>query len=506
MTTATAAKKQASKFETLQVKNYIGGKWVAGSKTELKSMNPADTRETVAVVSAASRIDAVKAIDAAEKAFPAWRATPAPLRGRIVAKALEIARARRVEIGTLLTREEGKILSEGIGEVDKGNNLLEWFAGEGLRFMGHTAPSELPSNLLYTIRQPLGVVSVITPWNFPWAIPCWKIAPALVAGNTVVFKPSEITFAVAAEMVKCFEEAGLPAGVLNMVVGDGPELGEPLTKDGRIKAISFTGSNEVGRLIHKVAGERGIRVTCEMGGKNACVVMNDADLDLALAGVMKGAYGSTGQRCTATSRLIVQKEVTDAFLGRLKRAVQELKVGNGLDPAVNVGPAVDKFQYDQDLEYIEVAKKEGAELITGGRSLKDGDLKHGYFVEPTLFDGGHDLMRVWHEEIFGPVLLVSQVKTLDEAIAQANSTRFGLTTSIYTKDFASAMRYVDEAEFGMVHVNSPTIGGEPQIPFGGSKDTGVGHREMAKEGIEFFSDPKSVFLDYTGAARKSNIY
>src|SRR6185295_12837224 len=358
MATAAAAKMKTQKYETLTLKNYIGGKWVAGAGAkEIQSLNPADTREVVAVAQAASRIDAVKALDAAEKAFPAWKATPAPLRGRIVAKALELARARRIEIGTLLTREEGKILGEGIGEVDKGNNLMEWFAGEGLRFMGHTAPSKLPNNLLYTIRQPLGVVSIIAPWNFPWAIPAWKIAPALVAGNTVVFKPSEVTPAVAAELVKCFEEAGLPAGVLNMVIGDGAEMGEPLLHDGRVKAISFTGSNEVGKIMQKAGAERGIRVTCEMGGKNPCVIWNDADLDLAMAGVMKGAYGSTGQRCTATSRLIVHKDVTGAFLGRLKLVVQKMKVSNGLDPAVNMGPSVDQNQYERVLEYVDVAKK-----------------------------------------------------------------------------------------------------------------------------------------------------
>lgn len=504
MTTATAPRPQ---FKTLELKSYIAGKWVQGAGAQqIRSLNPADRREVVAVTQSATRIDAVKALDAAEKAFPAWRRTPAPLRGRVIAKALELARARRVEIGTLLTREEGKILSEGIGEVDKGNNLLEWYAGEGLRFMGATAPSELPSNLLYTVRQPLGVVSIITPWNFPWAIPAWKIAPALAAGNTVVFKPSELTPAVAAELVQCFEAAGLPPGVLNMVIAPGPEVGEVMTHDGRVRAISFTGSNAVGRIIHKAAAERGVRVTCEMGGKNALVVMKDADLDLAIAGILKGAFGSTGQRCTATSRLILQKEVTDVLLGRLKREAEALRVGDGLDPSVHMGPVVCAEQMETVLEYIEVGKREGAELLTGGQRLSDGDLKHGNFVAPTLFDGGHDLMRLWHEEIFGPVLLVSQVKTFEEAVAQCNSTRFGLTTSIYTQDFSQAMRFVDEAEAGMVHVNSPTIGGEPQIPFGGVKDTGVGHREMAKEGIEFFSEPKSVFLDYTGAARKSNVY
>lgn len=506
MTPATETQ-TPSKVETRTLKQFIGGKWVAGSgEKEIKSLNPADTREVVAVVQGASRIDAVRALDAAEKAFPAWRNTPAPIRGRIVARALEIARSRRGALGELLTREEGKILSEGIGEVDKGNNLLEWFAGEGLRFMGNTAPSELPKNLLYTIRQPLGVVSVITPWNFPWAIPCWKIAPALVAGNCVVFKPASLVPAMAVELVKCFEEAGLPPGVLNLVIGAGSAVGEPLVKDGRIKAISFTGSNSVGRGVHQHAGERGIKVTCEMGGKNPCIVWKDADLNLALAGVMKGAFGSTGQRCTATSRLILHKEVTDKFLNMLGQAVKAIKIGNGLDPTVTMGPVVDKSQFDTVNEYVDIAKKEGAELLTGGRALTEGEFAHGYYVEPALFDGCHDQMRVWHEEVFGPLLCVSQARTFEEALQQANSVRFGLTAAVYVQDLSIAMRFVDELEAGMIHVNSPTIGGEPQVPFGGVKDSGVGEREMAKEGINFFSEPKTVFLDYTGTARQANIY
>lgn len=504
----TMTKKQ-TKPETAvaNLKQYIGGKWVEGSADrEVVSTNPADTREVLAKFKSADKNDALKAIDAAHKAFPAWKATPPPQRGRILAKAAEIARRRKDELAALMTREEGKIIAESKGEMDKGITMMDWYAGEGMRQGGITAPSELSKNILYTIRQPLGVVSVITPWNFPWAIPVWKSCPALVAGNTVVFKPASLVPAMAVKLVEIFEEAGLPPGVLNLVLGAGSLLGDVLVEDPRIRAVSFTGSNSVGKRVHTICGTRGIKVVCEMGGKNPALVWHDADLNLALGGVMKGAFGSTGQRCTATSRLIVHEKIADTFLKMLVDEIKKIKVGNGLDPAIGMGPAVDDSQMQTDLDYIETAKKEGAKLVIGGNRIEDGDMKHGFYVEPTVFDNVKTSMRLFQEEVFGPVLSVTRVKSFEEAIEACNSCEFGLTSSVYTQDLTTAMNFVESIEAGMVHVNSPTIGGEAQVPFGGVKGSGVGEREMSKEGLHFFTELKTVFLDYTGQRRQSNLY
>lgn len=489
------------------LKQYIGGKWVEGTHaSSAESVNPADTRDVVARFKNASKADALKAIDAASKAAKGWAKTPAPQRGRVLAKAAEIARSRRDELAALMTREQGKILAEAKGEMDKGNTLIDWFAGEGLRFMGSSAPSELPGNFLYTTREPLGVVSIITPWNFPWAIPAWKTAPALVAGNAVVLKAASSVPTLAVEMVKIFEEAGLPPGVLNLVLGEPDSFGNTLIEDPRLKAVSFTGSNAVGQLVHELCGKRGAKVTCEMGGKNPAVVWNDADLQLALGGVVKGAFGSTGQRCTATSRLILGEEIYDEFMGLLLAEVKKLKVGNGMDPTVNMGPAIDAAQLKQDLDYIAIGKKEGAKLLTGGNQLTAGDLKHGFFVEPTVFEGVKPKSRLWQEEIFGPVLSVARAKTFEQALELANDSAFGLTSAFYGQDMTLAMKFVEGMEAGMVHLNSPTIGGEAQVPFGGVKGSGVGEREMAKDGLHFFTEQKTVFVDYTGQRRQSNLY
>ncbi|MBI3298176.1 MAG: aldehyde dehydrogenase family protein [Elusimicrobia bacterium] len=503
----TITKNGKAPVKTAKLQQFIAGKWRDGTgKRRVSSTSPTDSRIVLAEGPGGCKEDALAAIAAAYAAFPAWKATPAPARARVLDKVVKLARERKEELGRILAQEEGKILPEALGELEKGINLLEWYAGEGLRFMGDTAPSELPKNLLFTIREPLGPVSIITPWNFPWAIPCWKMAPALVAGNTVVFKPASNTPLLAQELVKLFEEAGLPAGVLNIVVGAGSEIGDVLVEDERIQAVSFTGSNEIGVRVHTICGKRGIKVTCEMGGKNPAIVWDDADLDLALAGVLKGAFGSTGQRCTATSRLIVQEKVYDEFVGKVVDAAKKMKLGDPLDASTNMGPAVDEGQLEVDLQAIATAKKEGARLLCGGeRPMKDG-LQHGWFVEPTVFDQVTPTMNLWKEEVFGPVLAVVRVKTYEEAVKAANDTRFGLTCAFYTQDITLAMRYVEDAEVGMVHINSPTIGGEAQVPFGGVKGSGVGDREMAKDGINFFSKPKTVFLDYTGQKRTSNIY
>lgn len=488
------------------LKQYIGGKWVEGSHPGIvESLNPADTRDVVARFKSASKADALKAVEAAEKAASGWAKTPAPQRGRVLAKAAEIARRRRDELAALMTREQGKILAEAKGEMDKGITLVDWYAGEGMRFMGASAPSELPGNFLYTLREPLGAVSIITPWNFPWAIPVWKTAPALVAGNAVVLKAASSVPAMAVEIVKIFEEAGLPPGVLNLVLGEPESFGNVLIEDPRLKAVSFTGSNAVGRLVHDLCGRRGAKITCEMGGKNPAVVWNDADLDLALGGVMKGAFGSTGQRCTATSRLILGDEIYDEFMSMLLAEVKKIKVGDGMDPAVTMGPAIDAAQLKTDLDYVEIGKKE-AKLLFGGRRLSDGDLKHGYFIEPAVFEGVKPKARLWQEEIFGPILSVARAKTFEKALELANDSAFGLTSAFYGQDMTLAMKFVEGMQAGMVHLNSPTIGGEAQVPFGGMKASGVGEREMAKDGLHFFTEQKTVFVDYTGRRRQSNLY
>ncbi len=502
MTTATKSTPAVS-----LLKQYIGGKWVDGSSSrEIISTNPADARQVLAKLRGADKSDVLKAIDAAQKAFPAWKATTAPARGRILMKAALLLRERKEELARLMTREQGKILPEALGEMEKGITLIEWFAGEGLRLGGVTQPSELPKNLLYTVRQPLGVVSIITPWNFPFAIPAWKIAPALISGNCVIFKPASLVPAMAVELVKIFEQAGLPAGVLNLVLGAGSSMGDILVEEPRIKAVSFTGSNEIGKRVHTIGGARGIKVTCEMGGKNPAVVWNDADLELALGGVMKGAFGSTGQRCTATSRLILHEAIADKFLKMLLAETAKIKVGDGLDKTVAMGPAVDESQLKTDLDYIEIGKKEGAKLLCGGKRLTSGAFAHGWFVEPTIFDGVDPKSRLWQEEVFGPVLAVARTSHFDEAVALANDSPFGLTCAFYSQDLTLAMRFTEEVEAGMVHLNSPTIGGEAQVPFGGVKGSGVGEREMAKEGMHFFTEQKTVFLDYTGRRRASNLY
>ncbi len=421
---------------------------------------------------------------------------PGPERGRVLWRAADIARRRADEIASLMTREEGKILREAKGEVMKGISLIEYYAGAGFRMGGKTLPSEARNTFTYTLRQPVGVVGLISPWNFPWAIPVWKSAPALVAGNAVVFKPASLTPSTAALLAEIYTEAGLPAGVFNVLVGSGSQVGETIVNSPHIPIVSFTGSNAIGSELYVKAASRGAKVTCEMGGKNAVIVMSDADLDKAAVAIRDGAFGSTGQRCTATSRVIAVGDQKDALVERLVEHARKLRVGNGLDENVDMGPAVDESQWKTDLEYIEIAKGEGAKLLTGGKAPKG--LENGYFVEPTIFDAVSPEMRIFREEVFGPVLAVSKASSLEEALHMANSVDFGLTTSIFTRDIDQVMRFIDDVETGMVHVNEPTIGGEAQLPFGGVKATGVGEREMSEEGLNFFTELKTVFINYSG--------
>jgi acyl-CoA reductase-like NAD-dependent aldehyde dehydrogenase len=478
---------------------YINGEWThPRSGRTSKNVNPADTTDVIAEFPMASAEDTERAIQAARSAFDSWRKVPGPERGRVLWRATNIARNRADEIAELMTREEGKILKEAKGEVLKGISLIEYYAGAGFRISGKTLPSEAPSTFTYTIRQPLGVVGLISPWNFPWAIPVWKSAPAIVAGNTVVFKPATLTPATASVLAEIYEEAGLPPGVFNIVVGSGSEVGEAIVGSRDIPAVSFTGSNAIGSDLYVKAASRGAKVTCEMGGKNAVIVMPDADLEKAAVAIRDGTFGSTGQRCTATSRVIAVESTKDALVERLVDFAKQIKIGPGLDETVDMGPAVDESQWKTDFDYIDIGKKEGARLVTGGG--KPAGVPEGYYIEPTIFDQVNPEMRIFREEIFGPVLSIATAKTLEEAIQFANSVDYGLTTSIFTRDVDHVMRFVDEVETGMVHVNEPTIGGEAQLPFGGVKATGVGDREMSDEGLNFFTELKTVFINYSGEA------
>jgi aldehyde dehydrogenase (NAD+) len=413
---------------------------------------------------------------------------------------------RRHELAEILTREEGKTVAESLGEIQRSINVIEFFAGEARRLTGETIPSELPHNFCYTVKQPVGPVALITPWNFPVAIPVWKIAPALVSGDTVVFKPASLTPLTAALIVEMFQEAGLPAGVLNLVHGGGREVGDTIVRHPAIRGVSFTGSNDVGIGLYGAAAARGVKCQCEMGGKNPIVILGDADLDLAVESAVQGAFGSTGQRCTATSRAVVVDRVANDFVDRLDARAAKLVVGNGLHADTNVGPSVDEKQMQTVLEYIDIGRHEGARLVRGGHRLKDNGLDRGYFVAPAIFDGVEAGMRIAQEEIFGPVLSVIRVPDDQTALTVANDTRFGLSASVYTSDVAAMFRFVDRLDAGIIHVNSPTVGGEAHIPFGGMKATGVGLREMGRVAIDFYTELKVVYVDYTGRKRTGNLY
>ena len=489
----------------LEVRNYIRGEWISVREgREIEVRNPADQDEVIGKGFLASRREAETAIAAAGEALPAWSRMPAPKRGEIVERAADLLRAEQDDVARLLTREEGKTFADARGEIYRAYNVLNYTAGQSRRMGGVTIPSELPKNFAYTVRQPLGVVALITPWNFPICIPAWKIAPALVAGNTVVFKPSSTTPLTAARLVDIFERAGLPPGVLNLLVGSSADVGDLLMSDSRIRGISFTGSTENGTQIYTSCASRGIKAQCEMGGKNPVIVLEDADLDLAADGIVSGAFGSTGQRCTATSRAILQDSIADDMVARLRDRVSKWKVGNGLDPDVQMGPLVSQQQLKTVQQYIEIGKSEGAKLVTGGG--KPSGVPRGFFIEPTIFDNVRPESRIAREEIFGPVLSVIRAKSYEQAIEFANMSAFGLTSSIYTNDAGRIFDFCERIETGMVHVNSPTMGGEAQIPFGGMKSSGIGEREQGPSALDFYTDVKVIYIDFTGAARTSKFY
>lgn len=488
-------------------RNFIGGNWVESASTKtVKNINPANTDDVIGTNRQATREEARQAVETAAEAFQSWRRTPAPARGRIVAKAARLMEEAKEEIAQILTREEGKTIGEARGEVQRSINVAEFCAGESRRMNGETIFSELPSNFVYTVKQPLGVVACITPWNFPVAIPTWKISPALVAGNTVVFKPATITPATAVRIVEIFEEAGLPPGVLNMVLGSGSDAGDEIINHPAVQAVSFTGSNPVGIRLYEQVSRRGAKCQCEMGGKNPVVILEDADMELAVENTAQGAFGSSGQRCTATSRAVVVDKIADDFVERIAKRAQTMRLGDGIDPQTEMGPSVDENQFKTVLNYLNIGREDGATLICGGERATGNGLDKGYFVQPTVFDHVTSDMRIAREEIFGPVLSVMRVQDFDEAMEVANDTEFGLSSSIFTNDAAMIFRFVDEIETGMTHINSPTTGGEAHIPFGGIKGTGIGEREQGSTALDFYTELKVVYVDYTGRKREGNLY
>ena len=479
-------------------KNYIKGEWVesASGKT-FPNINPANTDETIGLFQSSNAADVDRACSAAAAARLAWADLPATKRGEYLFKAAELLENRLQQLGEEMTREEGKTLPEAIGEVKRAINIFRYFGGEGSRQFTYQVPSERENVLCYTIRKPLGTVALITPWNFPSAIPAWKIAPALIAGNTVVIKPASLAPLSSYRLIEALHEAGIPPGVINYVTGSGGLVGDALTSNPEIKAVSFTGSTSVGSALYKKVAERRIRVQLEMGGKNPTVVLDDADLDYAADILINGAFFSTGQKCTACSRAIIEKSIYQPLVGKLVEKTLALKVGNGLEAGVQIGPAVDEEQLKTDLEYIDIAQKEGAQLLCGGKRLAGEKYDKGYFVEPTIFSGVTSEMRVAQEEVFGPVLALMVADDFDDALRIANDVRFGLSASIVSKDLTRVHKFINRIEAGLITVNLPTAGVEYQLPFGGTKESSFGMREQGPQALDFYSESRTVYLKYT---------
>lgn len=481
-------------------KLYINGKWVeSGSGETFPSDNPAKPSQILGTFQKATKDDVNAAVEAADKAFQKWSATPAPKRGLILLKAAQLLRESKEEIARQMTMEMGKVLAETRGDVQESIDLTEYMAGEGRRLFGYTTPSEFRKKLAMTVRLPVGVCGIITPWNFPLAIPTQKITAALICGNTMVFKPSSDTPLLATRLVEILEKAGLPAGVVNLVTGSGDEVGMPIVRHDKVRTISFTGHKDTGAVILREAGLK--RVGLEMGGKNGIIIMDDADLDLALEGVVWSGYGTTGQRCTAASRVIVHRKIKDKFQKMLLERVKKLRLGDGLLPDIDVGPLINKAAQEKSARYVDIGEKEGARLVAGGKVPR----MEGYFFEPTLFTDCTVDMRIAQEEIFGPVVCMLEAKDFDHAIDIMNSVEYGLSSSIYTNDIGRAMEAVTRIEAGLTYVNSGTIGAEAHLPFGGVKHTGIGTREAGILGIDEFTETKTVYIDYSGRLQKAQI-
>jgi acyl-CoA reductase-like NAD-dependent aldehyde dehydrogenase len=499
------AARSATSVKTYQ--NYIGGRWVASTSGEtFENLNPADTRDVVGRFALSTAEDVTAAVDAAKNAFDKWRRTPAPRRAEILFRLGEILMRNKEAYAADMTREMGKVLKETGGDVQEAIDCTYYTAGEGRRLHGFTTPAEMPNKFAMCVRQPVGLCGLITPWNFPMAIPSWKLIPALVCGNTVVIKPAEDTPLSTYNLVKACEEAGIPPGVVNLVTGHGATVGAPITNHPDLRLISFTGSTETGRLVASACAERNAICSLEMGGKNVIIVMEDADIDLAVEGAVWGAFGTSGQRCTASSRLVVHKKVYKQFTKKLVERASALRIGNGADAKTEMGPVINADAVHKITGYIEIGQKEdGATVACGGNRLDKGEYAHGYFIEPTVFSDVTPDMRIAQEEIFGPVTAVLPTDSLESAIEIANGVRYGLSAAIYTQDVNRAFHAMSEMYTGIFYINSSTIGAEVHLPFGGTKGTGNGHREAGTQVLDIFTEWKSVYVDYSGKLQRAQI-
>jgi len=490
-------------YEVKTLKNYINGEWIEGTRFT-GVFNPA-TGEKIVDVPLSDKELVDQAVKSAKLAQKEWAKTPAPERAEVLYRVGYLLKERKEMLARLLTMENGKVIEEARGEVQEGIDMAFYMAGEGRRLFGQTTPSELRDKFAMSVRVPVGVVGIITPWNFPIAIATWKSFPAIVAGNAVVWKPATETPIMAYELAKIFEEAGLPKGLLNVVFGSGSEVGDAMVHHPDIRVISFTGSNETGKIIARECGAQLKKVSLEMGGKNAVIVMDDADLNLAVDGILWSAYGTSGQRCTACSRVIVHEKVKEELEEKLINRIKELKIGNGLDQTVKVGPLINQAGIDKVKSYVEIGKNEGAELLTGGYQLTEGDYNKGYYFAPTLFTNVRADMRIAQEEIFGPVVSLIPVKSLEEAIEVNNSVQYGLSSSIFTKDVNRVFQAQRDLDTGIVYVNAGTTGAEIHLPFGGTKGTGNGHRDSGIQALDVFTEWKSVYVDFSGKLQRAQI-
>jgi aldehyde dehydrogenase (NAD+) len=491
---------------TTVYKNYVNGQWVAPKTGRyFENRNPADVTDLIGRFADSDERDVREAVDAAAEAYKSWRLVPAPQRGEILYRLGQLLRDRKEQYSRDMTREMGKVLKEARGDVQEAIDMAFLMGGEGRRLHGQTTNSELPNKFAMSMRSPIGVCAFVTPWNFPMAIPAWKSTAALVCGNTVVIKPATDTPLSVMNFAQALEDAGLPPGVFNVVTGSGSRVGMPLIKDDRVKVVSFTGSTSVGRAINEACAPGFKHVHLEMGGKNPIIVMDDANLELAVDGAIWGAFGTSGQRCTASSRLLVHKKVAKKFTQMLGERAAALKVGNGLEESMEMGPAINESQLDTVLDYISIGKAEGAKLVAGGTRLAGKVHGKGWFVAPTVFGDGHRNMRVAREEIFGAVTVVVPIGSLEEAIDVANDSEYGLSSAIFTQDINKAFVAMRDLEAGIFYVNLPTIGAETHLPFGGCKQTGNGHREAGLAALDVFSEWKSIYVDYSGKIQKAQI-
>jgi aldehyde dehydrogenase (NAD+) len=503
----TSSRSAARRAPVKTYHNYIGGKWIPSTSGEtFENINPADTRDCLGRFPLSTAEDVERAVEAATAAFDRWRRTPAPRRAEILFRLGEILIRRKEALAAEMTREMGKVLKEAGGDVQEAIDCTFYAAGEGRRLHGFTTPAEMPDKFAMCVRQPVGICGLITPWNFPMAIPSWKLIPALVCGNTVVIKPAEDTPLSTYNLVQACEEAGIPPGVVNLVTGYGETVGAALTSHPGVRLISFTGSTETGRLVAAACAERNAICSLEMGGKNVIIVMDDADIDLAVEGAVWGAFGTSGQRCTAASRLVVHKKVYKKFAQKLIERAENLRVGDGADPRTDMGPVINADAVSKIMGYIEIGQREdGARLATGGRRLTKGDYQHGYFIEPTVFTDVDPRMRIAQEEIFGPVTAVIPTTSLEEAVEIANGVRYGLSAAIYTTDVNRAFHAMNDMYTGIFYINSSTIGAEVHLPFGGTKATGNGHREAGTQVLDIFTEWKTVYVDYSGKLQRAQI-